>query len=82
MLPIVTLRYVGAGGLAVAGCVRFFGVCGVVFDFFALMLKLFFCCGFCGLCGFCGVVLGVGGIVMIFCVGFWRRLWVARVRVG
>jgi hypothetical protein len=57
-------------------------VCGVVFDFFALMLMLFFVVGFVGCVGFCGVVLGVGGIVMIFCVGFWRRLWVALVRVG
>jgi hypothetical protein len=57
-------------------------VCGVVFDFFALMFKLFFVVGLWGCDGFCGVVLGVGGIVMIFCVGFWRRLWVALVRVG
>jgi hypothetical protein len=57
-------------------------VCGVVFDFFALMLMLFFVVCFVGCGDFCGVVLGVGGIVMIFCVGFWRQGLVALVRVG
>jgi hypothetical protein len=80
MLPFVTFAYVVAVRFAVGGCVS--SVCGVVFDFFALMFKLFFVVGFVGCVGFCGLVLGVGGIVMIFCVGCWRRRWAARVGVG